>query len=104
MKKKPFYNIFKPLMDREIKRLQKKIGEDIKNNRIKIIKRINGDIWLIDEFGTKIKGREKIYCKCGFWIDLWGARKFGRACPIHYAVKCKRCGRESPVMEAELYY
>ena len=71
---------------------------------IEIIKRINGDIWLIDEFGTKVKGRERIYCKCGFYIDLWGAIKYGRTCPIHHAVKCKRCGRESPVMEAELYY
>jgi len=48
--------------------------------------------------------KEIVYCKCGFYIDLWGAIKYGRTCPIHHAVKCKRCGRERPVIEAELCY
>jgi len=52
--------------------------------------------------GKKRKGRERIICKCGFYIDVWGAIQNGRVCPVHYAVKCKRCGRERPMIESQI--
>lgn len=45
----------------------------------------------------------KVSCKCGVNIDVEGAMnsKRKRIVPTHYAVRCKKCGRWRPMIEAK---
>ena len=72
-------------------------------NKEEIIKTTKGgNVFYKDINGFKRWGREKISCKCGNEVDVWGALNNKRACFTHFAVKCKRCGRLAPMIESFL--
>lgn len=69
-----------------------------------ILQNKDGNIlYRILQIGNAVyQGREKIYCKCGIFIDVFSSIKKGRYLSTHHAIKCKKCGRINAIIESEI--